>query len=120
MHFEYIAQAASSGIMQVSLETMVPCIFGVLTVLNKEQAIARSTGAKNEGLSWGSTAVEMGLARMSALGLGSANAQKASQGIDSVNASKFVAFNSTSVPNPPKADETSDKSSEKAPKKFGF
>lgn len=46
MHFEYISQAASSGIMQVQLETMVPMIFGVLTVLNKEQAIARSTGTK--------------------------------------------------------------------------
>lgn len=70
MHFEYIAQAASSGIMQVSLEAMIPAVFGVLTVLNKEQAIARSSGAKNEGLSWGLTAVEMGLARMSALGVG--------------------------------------------------
>jgi 6,7-dimethyl-8-ribityllumazine synthase len=34
MHFEYIAQAVSTGIMQVSLESYVPCIFGVLTVLN--------------------------------------------------------------------------------------
>ena len=63
MHFEYIAQAASTGIMQISLETLTPCVFGVLTVLNKEQAIARSSGSKNEGLSWGNTAVEMGLKR---------------------------------------------------------
>eukprot|EP01031_Cornospumella_fuschlensis_P027982 gene27982-33790_t len=69
MHFEYIAQSTASGIMQVSLDSMVPCIFGVLTVLNKEQAIKRSTGSHNEGLSWGMSAVEMGLARMSALGL---------------------------------------------------
>jgi 6,7-dimethyl-8-ribityllumazine synthase len=69
MHFEYIAQATANGIMQVSLESYVPCIFGVLTVLNKDQAIKRSTGTTNEGLSWGKSAVEMGLARMSALGL---------------------------------------------------
>lgn len=69
MHFEYIAGAVANGIMQVSLESYVPCLFGVLTVLNKEQAIVRSQGEKNEGLHWGKSAVEMGLARMSALGL---------------------------------------------------
>eukprot|EP01036_Dinobryon_divergens_P023464 gene23464-31813_t len=69
MHFEYIADAVANGIMSVSLESYVPCIFGVLTVLNKEQAIARSTGESNEGLSWGRSAVEMGLARMSAMGM---------------------------------------------------
>ena len=69
MHFEYIAGATANGIMQVGLESYVPCIFGVLTVLNKEQAIYRSTGSHNEGLSWGKSAVEMGLARMSALGM---------------------------------------------------
>ena len=30
--------------MQVGLETYVPVIFGVLTVLNKDQAIVRSVG----------------------------------------------------------------------------
>lgn len=70
MHFEYIAGATANGIMQVSLDSYVPCIFGVLTVLNKEQAIKRSQGEHNEGLSWGKSAVEMGLARMSALGFG--------------------------------------------------
>jgi len=54
--------------MKVSLESYVPCIFGVLTVLNKEQAVVRSSGDGNEGLSWGRSAVEMGLARMSAMG----------------------------------------------------
>ena len=47
MHFEYIAQATANGIMQVAIESYVPCIFGVLTVLNKEQAVVRSTGAGN-------------------------------------------------------------------------
>ena len=77
MHFEYIAGACANGIMQVSTETMVPCLFGVLTVLDKEQAIKRSTGEMNEGKHWGKSAVEMGLARMSALGfLGGASASK--------------------------------------------
>lgn len=69
MHFEYIASAVSDGLMKVSLDSYVPCVFGVLTVLNKEQAIARSTGEGNEGLNWGMSAVEMGLARMSAMGM---------------------------------------------------
>jgi len=73
MHFEYIAGAVANGIMQVSLESYVPCLFGVLTVLNKEQAVVRSQGEKNEGLHWGKSAVEMGLARMSALGLDKPN-----------------------------------------------
>ena len=49
MHFEYIAGATANGIMQVSLESLVPCLFGVLTVLDKQQAIDRSFGPKNEG-----------------------------------------------------------------------
>jgi len=69
MHFEFIADAVAHGLMKVSCDSLVPCIFGVLTVLNKEQAITRSTGTKNEGLSWGTSAVEMGLNRMAALGM---------------------------------------------------
>ena len=109
MHFEYIASATSQGIMQVSLETLVPCIFGVLTVLDKQQAIVRSTGEKNEGLSWGSSAVEMGLNRMSALGVGVKPSTDKS-------ASAFVAFNGTAgaVPGSSK-NETG-----KTGKKFGF
>lgn len=41
-HFEYIAQACAQGTMQVSLETLKPCVFGVLTVLNETQAIERT------------------------------------------------------------------------------
>lgn len=63
MHFEYISQAVSYGIMKVQLESGIPCLFGVLTVMNKQQAIVRSTGDTNEGLSWGFSAVEMGLLR---------------------------------------------------------
>lgn len=106
MHFEYIASATSNGIMQVSVETLVPCIFGVLTVLNKQQAIVRSTGEGNEGLSWGRSAVEMGLARMSALGVGMKPAADKS--------TPFVQFNAT-MPIAPSKNETG-----KQTKKFGF
>jgi 6,7-dimethyl-8-ribityllumazine synthase len=41
-HFEYVAGAAARGIAQVSLETGVPVIFGVLTTENAAQASARS------------------------------------------------------------------------------
>ena len=100
MHFEYIAQATANGIMQVGLETYVPCIFGVLTVLNKQQAIDRSTGTHNEGLSWGKTAVEMGLARMSALGMGKMKLKD-----DVTEASKFVTFNATVTPKEEKKEK---------------
>ena len=80
MHFEYISQATSSGVMQVGLNHSIPCLFGVLTVLSKEQAIKRSTGDTNEGLSWGRSAVEMGLLRQQYLTTGNASEEKVSLG----------------------------------------
>ncbi|CAM9188639.1 unnamed protein product [Chrysoparadoxa australica] len=68
MHFEYIADAVSKGIMDVNLSSSVPVVFGVLTTLDEEQAVKRSKGDNNHGISWGKTAVEMGLLRLSSLG----------------------------------------------------
>jgi len=68
-HFEYICDAVSSGIMSVQLQTTTPCMFGVLTCLNEDQVIARSTGDSNHGYDWGKTAVEMALLRSQALGM---------------------------------------------------
>jgi 6,7-dimethyl-8-ribityllumazine synthase len=69
MHFEYIADAVSKGIMNIGLNTRTPVIFGVLTCLTEEQVIARSTpGDGNHGYDWGKTAVEMALLRAEALG----------------------------------------------------
>eukprot|EP00611_Tribonema_gayanum_P021857 TRINITY_DN4297_c0_g4_i2.p3 TRINITY_DN4297_c0_g4~~TRINITY_DN4297_c0_g4_i2.p3 ORF type:complete len:150 (-),score=40.37 TRINITY_DN4297_c0_g4_i2:354-803(-) len=73
MHFEYIADAVSSGLMQVGLSTTCPTVFGVLTTLDEAQAKSRSEGENNHGVGWGMTAVEMGLLRMSALGQGKAS-----------------------------------------------
>jgi len=66
MHFEYIADSVSQGLMRVGLDTGVPVIFGVLTVLNDEQAKARAgltEGGHNHGEDWGLAAVEMAVKR---------------------------------------------------------
>ena len=59
-HFEYVAGGAAEGIARVSHDTGVPVIFGVLTVDNVEQAMAR-TGGKDghKGEEAARTAIEM-------------------------------------------------------------
>ncbi|KAK6070055.1 6,7-dimethyl-8-ribityllumazine synthase [Seiridium cupressi] len=66
MHFEYIADAVSHGLMRAQLDLSVPVIFGVLTVLSDEQAKARAgllSGSHNHGEDWGLAAVELGVKR---------------------------------------------------------
>lgn len=70
MHFEYICDAVSKGIMNVGMTTNTPCIFGVLTCMNEEQVIARSSEDNNHGYDWGKTAVEMALLKSEAMGKG--------------------------------------------------
>jgi len=43
-HFDYICQAVAYGITEVGLKTKKPVIFGVLTTLNKQQALERAGG----------------------------------------------------------------------------
>ena len=45
-HYDYVCESAASGILRVSLDTGVPCAFGVLTVENMDQALARLGGGK--------------------------------------------------------------------------
>jgi 6,7-dimethyl-8-ribityllumazine synthase len=45
-HYDYVCAEAASGIARVSLDTGVPCAFGVLTVENMDQALARTGGGK--------------------------------------------------------------------------
>jgi 6,7-dimethyl-8-ribityllumazine synthase len=45
-HYDYVCSEAASGIARVSLDTGVPCAFGVLTVENMDQALARVGGGK--------------------------------------------------------------------------
>src|SRR3954465_6906765 len=49
-HYDYVCESAASGILRVQLDTGVPCAFGVLTVGNMEQALARTgAGKRHQG-----------------------------------------------------------------------
>ena len=45
-HYDYVCNQAARGIARVSLDTGIPCAFGVLTVDTMEQALARAGGGK--------------------------------------------------------------------------
>ncbi len=47
-HYDFVCAEAARGIMDVSLQTGVPCAFGVLTCATMEQALARSGGDKRD------------------------------------------------------------------------
>ncbi|KAF1824227.1 6,7-dimethyl-8-ribityllumazine synthase [Dissoconium aciculare CBS 342.82] len=68
MHFEYISDAVSHGLMKVQLEHGVPVIFGLLTLLTEEQGLERAGidaagKGHNHGEDWGLAAVELGSKR---------------------------------------------------------
>ncbi len=59
-HYDYVGAELSKGIANVSLQTEIPVIFGVLTTENIEQAIERAgTKAGNKGSEAAKTAIEM-------------------------------------------------------------
>lgn len=47
-HYDFVCAEAARGIQDVQLDTGVPCAFGVLTVENMDQAIARAGGGKRD------------------------------------------------------------------------
>lgn len=47
-HYDYVCSAAARGIQDVSLRTGVPCGFGVLTVEDMDQALARAGAGEGE------------------------------------------------------------------------
>ena len=59
-HFDYIANEVAKGVSRISLDTGVPCVFGIITADNLEQAIERA-GAKqgNKGRDAAVNAIEM-------------------------------------------------------------
>ena len=89
MHFEYIADTVSHGLMRVQLDLAVPLIFGLLTVLTEEQArmragiggewdngpgsLRRARGGHGED--WGLVAVELGVRRRMGGGEDSVNSK---------------------------------------------
>jgi 6,7-dimethyl-8-ribityllumazine synthase len=59
-HFDHVANEASKGVGQATLQTGVPVIFGILTTDTIEQAIERAgTKAGNKGFDAAMAAIEM-------------------------------------------------------------
>ena len=79
MHFEYISDAVSRGIMNVNIATLTPVVYGVLNCLDEGQVRKRSSsknGGHNHGEDWGKTAVEMAIMRREASGRGVGKAKE--------------------------------------------
>jgi 6,7-dimethyl-8-ribityllumazine synthase len=47
-HYDFVCAETARGVMQVQLQTGVPCAFGVLTCATMEQALARTGGGKRD------------------------------------------------------------------------
>jgi 6,7-dimethyl-8-ribityllumazine synthase len=59
-HDEYINQAVANGLVNLSIASGKPCIFGVLTTLNEEQALDRAGGKHgNKGVEAAVAAIRM-------------------------------------------------------------
>jgi 6,7-dimethyl-8-ribityllumazine synthase len=59
-HYDYVCNEVSKGIAQVTLQTGIPVMFGVLTTDTIEQAIERAgTKAGNKGYDCALSAIEM-------------------------------------------------------------
>ena len=64
-HYDYVCESAASGILRVGLDTGVPCAFGVLTVENMDQALARLGGKRHQGKDAAHAVMEMASLRES-------------------------------------------------------
>lgn len=59
-HYDYVCNEVSKGIAQVSMQSQIPVMFGVVTTENIEQAIERAgTKAGNKGFDAAVGAIEM-------------------------------------------------------------
>ena len=59
-HFDFIASEAAKGVAQVAMGSDVPCVFGIITTDNLEQALDRAgTKSGNKGRDAAKTAIEM-------------------------------------------------------------
>ena len=65
-HYDYVCAEAARGIQEVQLRTGVPCSFGVLTVENMDQALARTgDGKRHQGEDAAHAVVRMAALRSS-------------------------------------------------------
>lgn len=59
-HYDAVANSAASGVLSAGLSAGVPCVFGVLTCDDMDQALNRAGGkAGNKGAETALTAIEM-------------------------------------------------------------
>ncbi|MDD7015596.1 MAG: 6,7-dimethyl-8-ribityllumazine synthase, partial [Firmicutes bacterium] len=59
-HYDLVCNEAAKGIAQVSLQTGIPVMFGIITTENIEQAIERAgSKAGNKGSDCAESAIEM-------------------------------------------------------------
>lgn len=59
-HFDFIASEAAKGVAKVAMDSKVPCVFGIITTDNLEQALDRAgTKSGNKGRDAARTAIEM-------------------------------------------------------------
>ena len=59
-HFDLIASEAAKGVAKVAMSSKVPCVFGIITTDNLEQAVERAgTKSGNKGREAARTAIEM-------------------------------------------------------------
>lgn len=59
-HFDYVCQSVTQGITALNADGPVPVVFGVLTVLNEQQALDRCGGpAGHKGIEAAQTALTM-------------------------------------------------------------
>ncbi|HEX4187623.1 MAG TPA: 6,7-dimethyl-8-ribityllumazine synthase [Solirubrobacteraceae bacterium] len=65
-HYWFVCAETARGVMQVQLETGVPCAFGVLTCETMEQALARAGGDRRDQGRHAAEAV-LGMARLRVL-----------------------------------------------------
>ena len=59
-HYDYICQAVSNGIMNISIKSHIPVLFGVLTCQNAQLALERSRDNNfNKGFEVGNAAINL-------------------------------------------------------------
>ncbi len=63
-HYELVSEGAASGIMTAQLETGVPMAFGLVTVENQAQALARSEGPGGHNVGEEAAVVAVEMARL--------------------------------------------------------
>jgi 6,7-dimethyl-8-ribityllumazine synthase len=63
-HYELVSEGAAQGVQQVQLSTGVPIAFGLLTVENREQALARSEGPGGHNVGEDAALVAVEMARL--------------------------------------------------------